>query len=75
MVRGIQRVADQHRVGPVGVERAVGLVGQVIVARIDAPLCKGSAASNFIDCGETSIFKTKKPGDAKEAEPGCGFPL
>jgi hypothetical protein len=42
---------------------------------MDPPLCKGMAASNFIDCGVANIVKTKKPGDAKEAEPGCGFPL
>jgi hypothetical protein len=28
---------------------------------MDPPLCKGRAASNFIDCGVASIVKTKNP--------------
>ena len=36
VVRGIQRVADQHRVAAVGIERAVGLVDQRVVGELRA---------------------------------------
>ena len=38
VVRGVQRVADQHRVAALGVERAVGLVGTGRSRRSTAPL-------------------------------------
>ena len=31
-----QRVADQHRIGAIGIERAVGLVGDLERAKFDA---------------------------------------
>ncbi len=38
MVRGVERVADQHRVGLAGVELTVGLKTQVIATQTGAAL-------------------------------------
>jgi peptidyl-tRNA hydrolase len=44
---------------------------------MDAPLCKGKAASKVIDCGVAikRMAKMKKPDNAEEAIPGWARPL
>ena len=62
VVRGVERMADEHRVAALGVERAVGLVGEVVVG-------ERRAAGERQRLGEPRL-----PGDDRtdRATPGAG---
>ena len=38
MVRGIERMADQNRIGTLGIERAIGFIHQLVCRQHDAAL-------------------------------------
>jgi hypothetical protein len=68
MVRGVQRVTDKYRIGLIGVERAVCLKGQIIIAQHrttrECEWLRKVCELRFSNQRDTPAFKNEKKPDS-----------